>query len=546
MTLTRVVILLISFIIVSCEQDKPATTETEQLQKIIKRYKGHYDGYSIHKKKKFSLRDLIDASRQLREIQISDPHRPTYHFVNPEGRGMPFDPNGSIYWNGKYHMFYIYQDERGHNYGHASSKDLLHWHFHTTALFPGPGDPDKGIFSGNAFITREGKVAMIYHGVGAGNSIAISDDKELIHWEKLKNNPIIPEPEKGSKESELYSSWDPHGWLENDTYYAIFGGKVPTLFKAKELDKWEYVGPFLSSEMPDVDVEVEDLSCPDLFQLGDKHAVLSISHSHGARIYIGEWKNEQFHPESHQRMNWLGGTAFAPESMEDAQGRRIMWAWVLDRREVLHLRYDDDPPKFGWTGTLTLPRVLSLDDDGILNINPLPELANLRINERQDSFIDLNEGHSQILNEMGGDAIEIKASINLAKSSIFSIKVLSSGDGKEETTIKVNNIDNNIEIDFANSSLDSSVKHFKRTMGHKEMIATKQIAPFKLKNDELLELQIFIDKSIIEVFANGRQCITQRVYPILSESKGIEVIAEKGSMMIESIKSWDIVPTNHW
>ena len=78
------------------------------------------------------------------------------------------------------------------------------------------------------------------------------------------------------------------------------------------------------------------------------------------------------------------------------------------------------------------------------------------------------------------------------------------------------------------------------------MIATKQIAPFKLKNDELLELQIFIDKSIIEVFANGRQCITQRVYPILSESKGIEVIAEKGSMMIESIKSWDIVPTNHW
>ena len=121
MTLTRVVILLISFIIVSCEQDKPATTETEQFQKIIKRHKGHYDGYSIHKKKKFSLRDLIDASRQLREIQISDPHRPTYHFVNPEGRGMPFDPNGSIYWNGKYHMFYIYQDERGHNYGHASS-----------------------------------------------------------------------------------------------------------------------------------------------------------------------------------------------------------------------------------------------------------------------------------------------------------------------------------------------------------------------------------------------------------------------------------------
>ena len=145
-----------------------------------------------------------------------------------------------------------------------------------------------------------------------------------MNWEKLKNNPIIPEPEPGSKEAELYSSWDPNGWLENDTYYAIFGGKIPTIFKAKELDSWEYVGPFFSQDMPDVDIEVEDLSCPDLFKLGNKHAVLGISHSHGARIYIGEWRDEQFHPESHQRMNWLGGTAFAPESMLDKHGRRII------------------------------------------------------------------------------------------------------------------------------------------------------------------------------------------------------------------------------
>ena len=58
---------------------------------------------------------------------------------------------------------------------------------------------------------------MIYHGVDAGNSIAISDDEELIHWEKLENNPIIPIPEVGTKEAKLYESWDPHGWMENDT-----------------------------------------------------------------------------------------------------------------------------------------------------------------------------------------------------------------------------------------------------------------------------------------------------------------------------------------
>ena len=528
----------------SCEEEKKKPLTEHDVIQEVNAYP--YYGYTEQKKKIFSMHDMIDASRQLREIQISDPHRPTYHFINPEGWGMPFDPNGSIYWNGRYHMFYIIHDERGHIYGHASSKDLLHWRYHTPALYPRPGDPDKGIFSGNAFITREGKVAMIYHGVNAGNSIALSDHEELIHWEKLKNNPIVPIPEEGTKEDSLYSSWDPHGWLENDTYYAVFGGKVPTLFKAQELDSWEYVGPFLNSDMPDVDTDVEDMSCPDFFEIGNKHAVLAISHSHGARIYIGEWKNEQFYPESHQRMNWLGGTAFAPESMLDKDGRRIMWAWVMDRREVLHIRYDHDPPKVGWSGMLTLPRVLSLDKDGVLNINPVDELKALRTKKRTASFIDLGEGNSKIMSSMSGNAIEIKAKVNVPSSGIFGMKVLSSGDGQEETIIKFNTIDNIIEFDFANSSLDSTIKHFGRPMGHDEIIATNQIAPFELRDGETLDVQIFIDKSIIEVFANGRQCVTQRVYPILDNSQGVEVFSEKGGAMVESITTWDIAPTNHW
>ncbi len=100
----------------------------------------------------------IAAQRDLRELILSDPHRPIYHFVNPEGRGMPFDPNGAIFWNGKYHLFYIFQDHRGHCWGHASSKDLLHWRIHTTALYPGENDVDSGIFSGNCFINIEGEL----------------------------------------------------------------------------------------------------------------------------------------------------------------------------------------------------------------------------------------------------------------------------------------------------------------------------------------------------------------------------------------------------
>ncbi|MHC4131922.1 MAG: hypothetical protein ACYSR3_08035, partial [Planctomycetota bacterium] len=69
----------------------------------------------------------VAGQLRIRELFLSDPHRPTYHFVSFEGRCMPFDPNGAIFWKGRYHLFFIFQDERGHNWGHVSSTDLVHW-----------------------------------------------------------------------------------------------------------------------------------------------------------------------------------------------------------------------------------------------------------------------------------------------------------------------------------------------------------------------------------------------------------------------------------
>ncbi len=497
-----------------------------------------------------STPDMIAAQRQLRALQLSDPHRPTYHFVNPEGRGMPFDPNGAIYWKGRYHLFYIFQDHNSHSWGHVSSRDLLHWRFHPTALFPGENDPDRGIFSGNAFVTKKGEVAILYHGVGAGNCIALSSDDDLNNWTKLKSNPIIPIPEEGSPEEKLYSSWDPHGWVENGDYYAIFGGKKPSLFKASTIDDWQYVGPLLASNMPDVDEAIEDLSCPDFFTLGNKHALLSISHSHGARVYLGDWKDNQFYPESHQRMNWLGGTNFAPETLLDNKGRRIMWAWVLDRRERLHIQDLQEAPLYGWSGTMTLPRVLSLSSDGSLIIEPVEELKELRTNLRTEKNITVYDKKALRLEGIEGTTLEINAEIDMSKASSFGLKVLASPNGDEETVIEFNSTENNITVDFSNSSLDTSIKHYQRTMNfmtsEPNPIATDQVAPFSLGKNEKLEIQIFIDKSIIEIFANGRQCVTQRVYPTRSDSRGIELFSSGGNSKVNILRVWDMSPTNQW
>ena len=87
--------------------------------------------------------DLIKSARTFRERLLSDPYRPGYHFVVPEDWGVPGDPNGAFYANGRYHLMYLYHHEgSGFSYGHVSSNDLLHWRHHADAI--GPGDGDNG------------------------------------------------------------------------------------------------------------------------------------------------------------------------------------------------------------------------------------------------------------------------------------------------------------------------------------------------------------------------------------------------------------------
>src|SRR6185312_6920656 len=92
--------------------------------------------------------------------------------------------------------------------------------------------------------------------------------------------------------------------------------------------EWTLVGDFLNHDLPDVEPD-EDISCPDLFQLGDKRILLCMSHKRGTRGYLGRFENEQFHPEQHFRMNWPGGVCVAPETLLDDRGRRILWAWAF-------------------------------------------------------------------------------------------------------------------------------------------------------------------------------------------------------------------------
>ena len=74
----------------------------------------------------------------------------------------------------------------------------------------------------------------------------------------------------------------------------------------------------------------------------------------------------------------------------------------------------------------------------------------------------------------------------------------------------------------------------------------EQVAPFELAAGEMLKLRIFLDRSVLEVFANGRQYVTQRIYPTRDDSLGVALFARGGKVTVKSIDAWDMEPVNSW
>jgi beta-fructofuranosidase len=473
--------------------------------------------------------ELIQSARTLRETFQKDPYRPAYHFVIPEGNAMPFDPNGAIFWKGKYHLFYIYQDkELGHCWGHASSVDTLHWRSHPVGLASMPGDPDKGIFSGCALLDKNGVPTLVYFGIDAGICIAQCEEDDLINWVKSPHNPVIPMAKEGSPEAELYCVFDPHCWLEGDTYYAGLGnlhkgddnGDTLFLFKSKDLINWEYLHPMYQSDRKWTELD-DDCACPDFFKLGNTHMLLFISHRRCAQYYLGRWENETFYPERHGLMNKLdGGPLFAPESLQDDKGRRIFWGWIFDTM---------DQKELGWSGVMSMPRILSLADDGTLKIQPVPELERQRVRPRTCENLTVT-GESALEN-IQGDCLELSLEIAPSDAAEYGVKVRCSPDGQEQTVITYNPSAKTLCVDATNCHREGDYLH---------------TLPLELVPGESLKLRIFLDKSVVEVFANDRQCITARVYPKREDSTGISLFSKGDSITVKTLNAWDIAPTNSW
>ncbi|MBI4531618.1 MAG: glycoside hydrolase family 32 protein [Candidatus Latescibacteria bacterium] len=491
---------------------------------------------------------LIRCAQELREQFQQDPHRPVYHFLPPWA--WMNDINGALFWQGRYHIFYQHNPDGAYwkwiRWGHASSTDLVHWTHHPIALTPTPDGPDReGCFSGGA-VVQGGVPTLIYHGVPEGTCIATCQEMDLIHWTTFDGNPVIPVPKPGEPDYGRYRVYDPCAWQQGDSWYALCGSHDPSggdtayLFRSSELIHWEYLHPFYTSDRRWTETD-EDCAVPNFFPLGDRHMLLFCSHLQGTQYYLGRYEGDRFYPEDHARMSWPGGHLGGGITMLDGQGRRLFFDWVREASDTETQRIA------GWSGVMTLPRVISLDTDGRLRMTPVPELEVLRLRHRRREQIRLLADSERTLDEMRGTCLELLLEIEPEDARELGVKVRCSPDGAEETVIVYTPEAKTLKIEVGKSSLDKRVHYYYyrnhgalERLPHEKRMVQAQEAPFELRGGESLKLRIFLDRSVLEVFANERQCVTQRIYPARSDSLGVALFSRGGSVNVRSVDAWDV------
>jgi beta-fructofuranosidase len=442
---------------------------------------------------------------------VNDPHRPRYHFVPPPS--WINDPK-PFCWDGVYHVFFQYCPGVPYSglkhWGHAISRDLTHWQELPVALSPTLGGPDaQGCWTG-CVLEHDGRFHILYTGIphltrshfDQVQCLATSTD--LVTWEKYAGNPVIPAAQKPAGFGDTFR--DPQAWREDDVWYCVIGGNkpegddqfangAPFLYRSRNLVNWEYLHPLY------VGPAARD-ECPDFFPLDGPHGrkwVLLSSRRETAWA-IGDYSDHRFTPERTGTVD--DKLYYAAKTALDGKGRRILFGWVREDRPR------EAYTAAGWSGTFALPRVLSILPDGTLGQEPASELEGLRgAHLVGGARFTLGGPDDEITLEVpGGDCIEVIARFAPEGAQAFGLAV----QGADE-----------ILYDRSTQTLAGR--------------------PLALAPDEPLTVRVFVDRSVIEVFAHGRVAKTIRTYHQPGDNLDqIRLIARGGTATVESLDVWEM------
>ena len=482
--------------------------------------------------KEMKLSDTFDTGNR-------EKFRPTYHFSPLYG--WMNDPNGMVYKDGEYHLFYQYNpygSKWGNmSWGHAISQDLVNWKHLPVAIAP---DALGTIFSGSAVVDFDNTA-----GFGAGAIIAIytqNSDRQVQSiaystdngrtFTKYENNPVLTSEARDFRDPKVF-------WYESTKRWimVLAVGQEMQIFSSPNLKDWTFESRFGEGQGAHGGV----WECPDLFELpvegtNDKKWVLLCNLNPGGpfggsatQYFVGSFNGKEFVNESPSKTKWMdwGKDHYATVTWSDVpDNRRIAIAWMSN------WQYANDVPTSQYRSPNSVPRDLSLftvDGETYLQSAPSPELLALRDASKKRSF---KVSGTRTIKEMipGNDgAYEIELTIENQHADVIGFRLYN--DKGEEVDMQYDMKEKKFSMDRRKSGEVSFNENF-------PVLTWTAIEAGK----DVLKLRLFVDKSSVEAFGDGgRFVMTNQVFP--SEPYNhIDFYSKGGTYKVDSFVIYKLKP----
>ena len=328
--------------------------------------------------------------------------------------------------------------------------------------------------------------------------------------------------------------FDPCIWKKEEFYYSLSGHtqrglgrrRINILFRSKDLVHWDCLHEFIEKDF--YTLNGDDGACPYFWPIGDRHILLFFSHLSGGQYLLGDYdkQRDKFVATSHGKANfgaWGPGGVHAPSATPDGKGGLV----VLFNMNM-------GKPTQGWGLIMTLPRRLTLIGRDELSIEPAGDLESLRGTHVHVSTMTLPANEEVVMTTISGNTMEIGVEIDTQGSPMVELNVLRSPDKEEYTRIAFFR-----ERGYGNHSLISIDTSYSSTLPD-VLSRAPETAPVMIERDETLKLRVFVDRSVVEVFVNGKQCVALRVYPGRKDSVGISLRSQGKDAELKSLDAWQM------
>ncbi|MDE6580039.1 MAG: glycoside hydrolase family 32 protein [Ruminiclostridium sp.] len=440
--------------------------------------------------------------------------RPKFH-LSPYV-GWTNDPNGFSYYKGEYHLFYQYNPYStswdSMHWGHAVSKDLLHWKYLPASLAPDKDYDSFGCFSGSALELPDGRQLLIYTGVRKEEGdngkdiqtqcLAVGDG---LDYEKYENNPVLDE--KDLPEGKSCNNFrDPKMWRDEDGSYKCVVGTCDgegkgsiLLYRSDDGFKWEFESTIIEND----GTFGMMWECPDFFTLDGKQVLIvspqdmlpqgfEYHNGNGTLCLIGSYDREtkKFSYDHSQSIDY-GIDFYAPQTLVTPDGRRVMIGWMQNWDTCSLI---DNRSEMAWFGQMSIPREISIRN-GRLYQAPIREFDELRCNgiEYKSVYVD----GDLTLDGIEGRVADIELSVRPKdiNNVYHKFAIRFAQNEKFRTSLSFRPKESVLKIDRKFSGSRRAYIHQRRCLVPSE-------------NGEI-KLRIILDRFSVEVFVNdGEQTMT--------------------------------------